>query len=299
MVKRFFRNTLSVVGLCIIIVMFLFSFVGGLISPYEEDEIFYTYTDMKKNYVSATKNDVFRYQAADGQSFSSAQQAKFLMAYGQKKDVFEYQGVTYLTEELGEDFYSISADGTELAIAYKDIVNAADDTSPVPYAFKRAALVAYCNHEDRFSLDGKTYRVTEDGDVREGKENVAYISRFIVQAAEPGLNITRAFKEKLETALDNGDEEFRYTDQSGEEAVYALEYRPDSKTWNVLQDKSTYVKDTYGQPSKAHPLGTDGNGMDMLTRLMYGGRVSLVIGFIVVWCKDTGNDVEYFVNRTF
>jgi peptide/nickel transport system permease protein len=29
-------------------------------------------------------------------------------------------------------------------------------------------------------------------------------------------------------------------------------------------------------------LGTDGNGMDMLTRLMYGGRVSLVIGFIVV-----------------
>ena len=31
-----------------------------------------------------------------------------------------------------------------------------------------------------------------------------------------------------------------------------------------------------------HWLGTDGNGMDMLTRLMYGGRVSLIIGFIVV-----------------
>ena len=72
-VKRFFRNTLSVVGLCIIIAMFLFSFVGGLISPYEEDEIFYNYTDMKKNYVSATKNDVFRYQSAEGQSFSSTQ----------------------------------------------------------------------------------------------------------------------------------------------------------------------------------------------------------------------------------
>ena len=28
-------------------------------------------------------------------------------------------------------------------------------------------------------------------------------------------------------------------------------------------------------------MGTDGYGMDMLTRLMYGGRVSLVIGFIV------------------
>ena len=40
--------------------------------------------------------------------------------------------------------------------------------------------------------------------------------------------------------------------------------------------------DTYSEPSKAHWLGTDRNGMDMLTRLMYGGRVSLVIGFIVV-----------------
>ena len=29
-------------------------------------------------------------------------------------------------------------------------------------------------------------------------------------------------------------------------------------------------------------MGTDGNGMDMLTRLMYGGRISLTIGFIVV-----------------
>ena len=282
-VKRFFRNTLSVVGLGMIIAMFLFSFLGGFISPYGEDQIFYTYTDMKKNYVSATKNDVFRYQSAEGQSFSSTLQAKFQLAYNQKKDVFDYQGVTYLVEELGEDFYSISADGTELAIAYKDIVNAADDTSPVPYALKRAALVAYCNHEDRFSLDGKTYKVTEDGDVREGKENIAYISRFIVQAAEPGLNITRAFKEKLETALDSGETEFRYTDESGEEAVYTLEYKPGSMTWNVLQDKSTFVKDTYGRPSKAHPLGTDGNGMDMLTRLMYGGRVSLVIGFIVVF----------------
>ena len=35
-------------------------------------------------------------------------------------------------------------------------------------------------------------------------------------------------------------------------------------------------------PSVEHWLGTDTNGMDMLTRLMYGGRVSLIIGFIVV-----------------
>ena len=44
----------------------------------------------------------------------------------------------------------------------------------------------------------------------------------------------------------------------------------------------TYVYDRYAATIKEHWLGTDTNGMDMLTRLMYGGRVSLIIGFIVV-----------------
>ncbi len=36
-------------------------------------------------------------------------------------------------------------------------------------------------------------------------------------------------------------------------------------------------------PSKEHWLGTDATGMDMFTRLMYGGRVSLLVGFVVVF----------------
>ena len=38
----------------------------------------------------------------------------------------------------------------------------------------------------------------------------------------------------------------------------------------------------YSPPSKDHILGTDEKGMDVFTRLMYGGRISLMIGFIVV-----------------
>ena len=49
-----------------------------------------------------------------------------------------------------------------------------------------------------------------------------------------------------------------------------------------MQLTETLVFDTYSAPSKEHWLGTDRNGMDMMTRLMYGGRVSLIIGFIVV-----------------
>ena len=54
------------------------------------------------------------------------------------------------------------------------------------------------------------------------------------------------------------------------------------RVWSVKQMTETYVYDRYAAPSKEHWLGTDTNGMDMLTRLMYGGRVSLIIGFIVV-----------------
>ena len=38
----------------------------------------------------------------------------------------------------------------------------------------------------------------------------------------------------------------------------------------------------YAAPGLKHPLGTDSNGMDVLARLMYGGRVSLIVGFVVV-----------------
>ena len=35
----------------------------------------------------------------------------------------------------------------------------------------------------------------------------------------------------------------------------------------------TQLIDMYASPSLAHPLGTDSNGMDVMTRLMYGGRI--------------------------
>jgi peptide/nickel transport system permease protein len=59
-------------------------------------------------------------------------------------------------------------------------------------------------------------------------------------------------------------------------------YDASTGVWSVKQMTETYVFDRYASPNKEHWLGTDTNGMDMLTRLMYGGRVSLIIGFIVV-----------------
>ena len=110
---------------------------------------------------------------------------------------------------------------------------------------------------------------------------MAYISRYVVNAVMGDVFLTRDFKDQLITCIESGAEDFYFTGEDGETYDYKVSYNPDTKGWTVLQSKETYVFDTYSFPSREHWLGTDRNGMDMMTRLMYGGRVSLVIGFIV------------------
>src|SRR5437867_10091531 len=42
------------------------------------------------------------------------------------------------------------------------------------------------------------------------------------------------------------------------------------------------VKKILDPPSKAYPLGTDQLGRDVLSRMLYGARVSLAVGFVSV-----------------
>ena len=69
--KRFFRNRLAVVGLVILVVMFLFSFVGGLVSPYGQDETFSTTTQLNTQYAGITETTTRRYTADEGADFGA------------------------------------------------------------------------------------------------------------------------------------------------------------------------------------------------------------------------------------
>ena len=52
----------------------------------------------------------------------------------------------------------------------------------------------------------------------------------------------------------------------------------------VKQTLEKFEKDnSLAKPSKLHPLGTDKSGYDVLSRLMYGGRVSLIVSFLAVF----------------
>ena len=278
--KRFFRNRLAVVGLTILAVMFIFSFIGGLISPYGQDEVFYRDDIQLKEYAAMSEKTEYRYLVADGQEVGTILQAQLTLHMG-KDDSFSYKGVTYDVTEEGDSLYSVSSGGRLLAIAYKDIISANDPSQKFGFNFSFNALKAHANGEAEFTASGKTYTLDEDSVMLNGEE-IAYISRFVIQSKVSGTVISKDFKERVQQAVENGETKYTYVNDAGQEREIKLEYNPAKYQWSIKEGTSTRVFDAYSFPDSAHWLGTDKNGMDMLTRLMYGGRVSLMIGFIVV-----------------
>lgn len=63
------------------------------------------------------------------------------------------------------------------------------------------------------------------------------------------------------------------------EKPYINEY---GEEMTIIQRIEIETDNLKAKPSWDHLLGTDEKGMDIFTRLMYGGRISLTIGFIVV-----------------
>ena len=280
--KRFFRNRLAVVGLSILIAMFLFSFVGGLVSPYGQDEQFFTYTQRSKEFVGVTRNDTMRFVVADGQNFGSIAQSKALEAVKKGSTEFNYKDTDYTVDIQSDDFYVVYQGSDVMGYASRDLVNEADGAPKFSFDVKLAALTAMTAGESDFTADGADYTLNKDGEIAANGEQLGYVSRFVVSAADSSVVVTRDFKDRLEEAINENADKFNYTDAEGNEAEYDIVYDASTKVWSVKQMTETYVYDRYASPSKAHWLGTDTNGMDMLTRLMYGGRVSLIIGFIVV-----------------
>ena len=70
--KRFFRNKLAMAGVVILIIMFIFSYIGGMISPYGESQIFEDYEEVVTDFAGATVNTDYRYTEAYDGSLPSA-----------------------------------------------------------------------------------------------------------------------------------------------------------------------------------------------------------------------------------
>ena len=74
-------------------------------------------------------------------------------------------------------------------------------------------------------------------------------------------------------------------DRSGKVQYSTAEhtYTVDGVEYTIHQTTETVLIDNFlAAPSAEHPLGTDDQGYDVLARLMYGGRVSLLVSFMTV-----------------
>ena len=282
-IRRFLRNKVAVTGLVILAVMFVFSFIGGALTPYKEDQLFYRYESQMKQYAGVKENSELRYIEASKNSFPSVARAKFVLAVKKGNDTFDAKKVTYTLKDEGDWLYTIYNDAGEMvAFATTDIISSINAKENLDFEFQYEIEKAVKAGGGDFDYEGTSYHVDDGGSVTAGDEEVAYASPYIVQAIMSDVELTKTFKDQLTDAIEAGDTTFSFTDEDGTEADYEISYDAANSSWEVKQTVETRIFDKYASPSKAHPLGTDGNGMDMLTRLMYGGRVSLYIGFIVV-----------------
>ncbi len=344
--KRFIRNRLAITGLVILIVMVLFSFVGGLIVPYAQQQVFKTYGSMDKDYASATINRELRYTTSAGENFPASARAAFVLARNKGQAGFSDGKTQYAIAQGGEDFYLIqrldtlasaialkgkynyAKGGAELSPELKaafeqaaganapgftldgvnysamrsgksvvlgratdvalgsmlvfDAYNQADEAIVGGFPFRAAALAAIAGAQASFEVDGVSYAVeSAEGShlISKGGEPYAFVSSIIVNPLESGAFLPITFKVAVRDAIASGARSFQL-ENNGQNTEYAVSLVKD--TYSVKSSTTVQLIDIYALPSAVHPLGTDDHGMDVLTRLMYGGRISLMVGFVVV-----------------
>ena len=105
------------------------------------------------------------------------------------------------------------------------------------------------------------------------------------------------FAENMHTETVGGVEVETYTPNNGKWGETELDetgrldyatsestYEIDGVTYTVYQTTQTQLKDnSFSYPSDQHLLGTDKEGYDIFVRLMYGGRISLIVSFLAVF----------------
>ncbi len=348
--RRFFRNRLAIVGLVILVIMFVFSFLGGLFTPYSQAQVFKGLEYIKKDYATAVYNTDLRMTMKEGVSFPASARSQMNFAIGKNESSFTANDQVYGLDKKGEDFYTImsrqliftalsnpkgyvykasegvdmtdelksafeaahkagedsfSLDGIdyqieaakknvtvfaeqEIGLASKMIYDAADskdNTLVSSFDFRNASQTAFSEGADSFEVDGVSYDLEIDGEnavISKDGKHFAFMSDMSVEPKNSGVTLNAEFKNVVRDAIQDKRSEFTLKEEGSEEETRYLVNRVNTNYYIQRYEASEVIR-MKEAPSKEHPLGLDTNGMDVLTRLMYGGRVSLLVGFVVVF----------------
>lgn len=344
-IKRFMRNRLAIVGTLILVVMILFSFVGGAVIKYEENQTFYKKDQLLKDYASASLNtqptfyyveDVefpnslvqFElinvvvkgggYLAGDGYLYTVTETGEgtyliaegtevgtvnfdstgtvtdstftgdvtdevrdgFLAAVSEGKEKVEIGGTEYTIVSKADNSYTLCSTN-DIGVSTNKVISLIDPTNPVTFEYMHMLEEALVNDEASFDFDGSTYTVEEseyfDIIYKDGAE-FASLSDYSMRAVENDVLLSLDLRAALSQAISEGSDEITF-----ENVIYKISNKDTNYTISTFEEVE--ILDRHAYPSSKHWLGTDKDGMDNLTRLMYGGRVSLFIGLVVVFIE--------------
>ncbi len=292
--KRFFRNRLAIIGLVIILCMFAFSFLGGALIPYSQSQVFYRTEQVKKDYAGATQINDYLAVMKEGEQLPRDGMSKSILAITTGKLNFMTADKTMLTlEDKGSNVYLIYKGKkpipvNEIGMLCQHSFTAASANIELSYEFRRNVMLALCEGAETAETEEGSYTIEKLSDrasmVRDSDgENYAYVSDMNINAVSGSVFLSPEYKEAVVGAIEAGASSFTFVNEAGEEEEYLISAK--GGQYEIKRYQDSQVIDTYGKPSSAHPLGTDANGMDLLARLMYGGRISLLIGFVVVFLE--------------
>ncbi|MBQ3575138.1 MAG: hypothetical protein IJA26_05685, partial [Clostridia bacterium] len=260
-----------------------------------------TYTAKKaagKKFDISAEMDGFIYTGeALGAEFEAAAQAgNNNFTVGDKNYALIENGASKLVYEIGaitpgKVYTNLSIDTFETGLKYSD-------------EFRNSALMAAYT-DGAFEADGASYTVAdEEGTlvIRDANgAEYAEFTNFVIRRYNGEDTMALDLKDAIRASiadmqasgsmnttmvhplpLQNENGEYSY-DEDGNLLYNDTEMsisQKDTGEFVINCDQIIYLIDMYAAPSAAHVLGTDGDGFDVLARLMYGGRISLMVGFV-------------------
>lgn len=221
---------------------------------------------------------------------------------------FDFDGETYAVLDNGSGSYSAYtlANAKTGMVFTRFAIDTRATGGSVSDEFRNQALLAAYG-EGAFTADGQNYTITREEDAiviyDAAGEAYAEMSPFVIRRYNGddtmAFDLKIALREAITAMTDQGEmsteltyslpqqnEAGEYTYDEEGNLLYAdtdmvITQRLEGE-YVINCEQIIYLIDRYSTPSAAHILGTDGDGFDVLARIMYGGRVSLMVGFVVV-----------------
>ena len=260
-----------------------------------------------KSYTITKTSDGINYaEGSLGEEFEAA----MLAAIESEAKAFSFEGVNYTILNKDETHHVYTSGDPSMAMVYTRFTLDTFETGlKVSDEFRVNALLAAYD-SGKFSYEGQKYTIKSNDDVLEifdaqGNE-FAEFSTISIRRYSGEDSMDYDLKKTLNTVIEEMQEKDLKTAEltyrlpmQDENGVYTydeqgnLQYEDgdltisqrDTGSYVINCQQTIYVIDKFAAPSGTHVLGTDGDGFDVLARIMYGGRISLMVGFVVVFLE--------------